>query len=98
MEKNDLKLIVEIDQRSKSNTKRLDEHNKRLEELEKTYSIMEKMDYRMSNVEGNVEKINQKLEDFSQQKGKKWDKLLDYLFYAIIGTLLLYISTQLGIK
>ena len=25
MEKNDLKLIVEIDQRSKSNTKRLDE-------------------------------------------------------------------------
>lgn len=31
-------------------------------------------------------------------KGKKWDKLIDYLFYAILGVLLSYIAYKLGLK
>lgn len=94
--------IAHIDERAKSNTKRLDEHDTRLDNLEKTYSIMEKMDYRMGKVESAVEKIDLKLDnkvsEDSKEKGKKWDKLIDYLFYTILGILLGYISVQLGLK
>ena len=44
MDKDDIKLLTEIEQRSKSNAHRLDEHDKKIEDLEKTYSIMQKMD------------------------------------------------------
>lgn len=42
MDKEELTKIVEIEQRSKSNTKRLDEHDADIKELKNTYSIMEK--------------------------------------------------------
>ena len=86
--------LVEVEQRSKSNTKRIDEYEERIESLEKTYSIMEKMDYRMSNVENNVSEIKQEITKGKEQKGLKWDKLIDYLFYAFIG----YALLKLGIK
>lgn len=43
--------VAHLEEREKSNTKRLNEHDERLDNLEKTYSIMEKMDYRMGKVE-----------------------------------------------
>ena len=57
---------------------------------------MQKIDFRVENVESNVEKINKKLEENSSEKGKKWDKLIDYVFYFVLCALLTYISTKLG--
>ena len=98
MERKDIEKLVEIDDRCKSNTHRIDEQEKRIDSLEKTYAIMEKMDYRMENVENSVEKINQKLDNNINEKGKKWDKLIDYLFYFILALLLGYIAMQFGLK
>lgn len=94
MEDKYIERLVEVEQRSKSNTKRLDDADKRLDTLEKNTAILEKMDYRMGNVESNVEKINKKLDEKSKEKGMKWDKLIDYLFYAILA----YALFKLGIK
>lgn len=70
-------------------------HEERIEKLEDTYSLMQKMDCRIENVEGAVakvekavEKIDTKLSTKVEEKGKKWDKLIDYLFYAVIAVLL----------
>ncbi len=90
--------LVAVEEARKSNTKRLDEHDEQIKELQNTYKIMEKMDYRMGNVEENVEKINSKLDETNQEKGKKWDKLIDYIFYAILGILLGFIAIKLGLK
>ncbi len=94
MDKDDIKLLTEIEQRSKSNAHRLDEHDKKIEDLEKTYSIMQKMDLRVSNIEGSVKSINTKLDAQSEKKGMKWDKLIDYIFYAILA----YCLYKLGLK
>lgn len=93
-EKELIERLVENEQRGKSNTKRIDEHDERIENLEKTYSIMEKMDYRMSNVENNVSEIKKDIQKGKEQKGMKWDKLIDYLFYAILAFALF----KLGLK
>ncbi|MBO5004879.1 MAG: hypothetical protein J6D03_06540 [Clostridia bacterium] len=86
--------IAHLEERAKSNTKRLDEHDARLDSLEKTYSIMEKMDYRMGNVENTVTAIKNDIQKGKEQKGMKWDKLIDYLFYAILA----YALFKLGLK
>lgn len=94
MDRQDIERLTEIEQRSKSNTKRLDDHDERIEKLEKNTAILEKMDYRMGNVEKTVDKINNKLDSKSEEKGLKWDKLIDYLFYAILA----YALFKLGLK
>lgn len=55
----DKERLIATEERAKSNTKRIDEHDKEINELKKTYSIMEKMDYRIGNVEDNIKKINE---------------------------------------
>ncbi len=94
--------VAHLEEREKSNTKRIDEHDSRLDKLEKNTAILEKMDYRMSKVESAVEKIDIKLDtkvsEDEKSKGKKLDKLVDYIFYAVLGCLLSYIAVQLGLK
>lgn len=94
MEEKYIEKIQEIADRSKSNTKRIDEHDKKLNELEKTYSIMEKMNFRMGKVENAVERIDIKLQGSDKSKSMKWDKLIDYLFYALLA----YALFKLGLK
>lgn len=99
MEKTELiEKVAHLEERAKSNTRRLDEHDNRIDSLEKTYSIMEKMDYRMGKVETAIDNIDKKLDDKQEEKGKKWDKLIDYIFYAVLGVLLGYIAIELGLK
>lgn len=86
--------LVAVEEGRKSNTKRIDEQDKQIKELQNTYSIMEKMDYRMSNVEDNVSEIKTEIQKGKEQKGMKWDKLIDYLFYAILAFALF----KLGLK
>lgn len=56
----------------------------------------------MGKVETAVDNIDKKLDakvqEDSKIKGKKWDKLIDYLFYAILALLLGYIAMNLGLK
>lgn len=94
MDKNETKWMTEIDQRAKSNTKRIDDVERDVDELKKTYSIMEKMDLRVGNIETSVKTINSKLDSQTEKKGLKWDKLIDYIFYTILA----YCLYKLGIK
>ena len=60
--------VAHLDERAKSNTKRLDEHEDRIDSLEKTYSIMEKMDYRIGNMENSVDEIKTEIKKNKEQK------------------------------
>ena len=97
--------IVKIEENVKSNQHRLDNAEQKIEKLEDTYKIMEKMDWRMSNVETSVNKINEKLDKHEKdiidgnnktdkEKSIKWDKVIDYLFYAVLA----YALIKLGLK
>ena len=91
---NHVEQLIKCEESCKSAHKRLDGHEDRITKLEDTYSIMEKMDYRMGNVEKSISSINSKLEKKEESKGMKWDKLIDYLFYAFVA----YILIQIGLK
>ncbi len=87
-----------LEEKFKHTEEKLDEHDKRINELEKTYIIMQKMDLRVSNIEKQVGTINTKLDAQSENKGKKWDKLIDYLFYFVVAILLGLLVAKLGLK
>ena len=78
--------------------KELEKHEKRISSLEKTYQVMEKMEYRMDKIDESIASINEKLDNAANDKGKKWDKLIDYLFYFFIAAVLSFVALKLGIK
>lgn len=87
-----------VKERFNSVDKTIEIHEKRISNLEKTYQVMEKMEYRMNLMEKTMNSMDEKLDAQASEKGKKWDKLIDYVFYFVIAALLGYIIHQMGIK
>lgn len=77
---------------------KFDNHEERITSLEHSTKILETMNYRIGQMETTIKSINQKLDSREDEKGKKWDKLIDYLFYFIVALILGYVAYKLGIK
>lgn len=81
---------------------KLENHEKRIENLENSIKDFKTVIYRLDILEKSVAtliaKVDLMLEKNSEDKGKKWDKLIDYIFYAVLGILLSYIAYKLGFK
>ena len=77
---------------------KFDNHEERISSLEQSTRILETMNYRLGQMETTIKSINQKLDSKESEKGKKWDKLIDYLFYFVIAAILGYVAYKLGIK
>lgn len=77
---------------------KFDNHEERITSLEHSTRVLETMNYRLGQMETTIKTINTKLDAKVDEKGKKWDKLIDYLFYFIIALILGYVAYKLGIK
>lgn len=87
MEKEYLTKLVEVEQRSKSNTKRLDEHEEQIKELSNVYVALTKVDDKVSNVENDVSEIKQDLKDIKEKPAKNWDKVITTIIGTVVGAL-----------
>lgn len=94
MEISERERLVQVEDRAKSNTKRLDEHDEQIKELNNVYLALTKVDDKVTNVEKDVSEIKSEIKKGKEQKGMKWDKLIDYLFYATLAFALF----KLGLK
>lgn len=81
---------------------KLENHEKRIETLENSTSDFKTVVYRLDILEKSIATMNAKLDlalkKDDEDKSKKWDKLIEYIFYAVLGLLLGYIAYKLGIK
>lgn len=89
--------VEEINQRSKSNTKRLDklEHfTVALTELTTSVKVMvTKQEYIADKVDGLDCKVN----TLEQRPAKKWEATVDKVLNLIIGAIIAYLLVKLGI-
>lgn len=87
-----------IEEKFKNHEEKIKEHEKRIDKLEDTYATLSNISFRMDKMEKSIENIDKVLLKQVNDKGNKWDKIVDYLFYAILGILLSYIAIKLGLK
>ena len=83
-----------IEEKFKVQDHTINNHEERIKNLEKIYVIMAKMETSINSIKEDVTNIKRKQNEETQQKGMKWDKLIDYIFYAILA----YCLYRLGIK
>ena len=88
MEKTELiERLITTEDRAKSNTKRLDEHDEQIKELSNVYIALTKVDDKVSNVENDVSEIKNDLKDIKEKPAKNWDKIISTMIGTIVGAL-----------
>lgn len=105
MNENYIERLVAVEQRSKSNTKRLDEidsknaeQDRKIIELSDIYIALTKVDAKLDNVEKICTKNASDIEVIKSKPGKKLDLIWGYIVAGIIAGLITFTFTILGMK
>ena len=98
MNKEEIKLITEIDQRSKSNTKRIDEHENKINKLSDFYVALTKVNDKVEVIDGDVKDIKKDLEDIKEKPTKRYEQIVSYILTALVGAIIGLVFTKIGLK
>jgi len=102
--------LTEVDARSKSNTHRLDELEDNVEDLHRLATAVEVMAEQMKHqaeairrMEGDMNRIGQKVDAIEKKPAKRWDGIVDKFVAGLVGAVatalaagLIYLLTVAG--
>ena len=86
--------LTETEARSKSNTHRLDEVEQKVDTLQRLTTAVEVMATEqrhqtetMAEIKEDVTALGTKVDAIEKKPGKKWDGMVEKLFYGVLGVL-----------
>ena len=89
--------VAEIDQRSKSNTHRIDKIEQRLDETDKLVTSVQLLAQRMGTVEGDVSEIKTTVKELADKPGKRWESMVEKIIWLLVGGLIAFAAAKLGL-
>lgn len=98
MEKDIEHRLTVVEDRSKSNTIRLDEVERRQDNLEELTTTVKVLATKEENVERTVGEIKNDVKEMKDKPNKRYDKIIDVIITAVIGVLVGYIFAKIGIN
>lgn len=91
------KRLTEVEERSKSNTKRLDEVERRQDNLDKLVATVEVLAVKESNVENDVKEIKSDVKSLTSKSGQRWDGLVDKIILTVAAAAVGFLLSRLGL-
>lgn len=79
--------VIELDQRSKSNTKRLDRLEKTTEAVQELATSVKLMAQNLERMNEELEKQGQRLEKLEQQPADRWNTIIKTMLTAVVSAL-----------
>lgn len=89
--------LTEVESRSKSNTKRLDDMEKRQNDLDELVSTVKVLAVREENVENDVKEIKNDVKSIKDKPGQRWDSIVDKVIWAVLGAGVAFVLAKLGL-
>lgn len=83
--------IAKIDERSKSNTHRLDEQEKRIDNIEELTTSVKVLATREERVESDVKEIKTDVKKLAERPAKRWEGLVDKIIAALAGAFIAWL-------
>lgn len=90
------KRLTEVEERSKSNTHRLDEVERRQDNLDKLVATVEVLAVKEGNVENDVKEIKSDVKALTNKSGQRWDGLVDKIILTIAAAVVGFLLSQIG--
>lgn len=88
--------LTEVEERSKSNTHRLDNLQKRQDDLDELVSTVKVLAVREEAVEDTVKKIDSKVENLTGIPGKRWEGLVNQIITVLVAAIAGFILAKIG--
>lgn len=92
-----VKVLTEVDDRSKSNTHRLNEHTKRLDNLDSLVRSVEHLATNQANMDIDLKEIKTDVKALTDKPGKRWEQLVATVLSVIVGAVLGVLLAKLGV-
>lgn len=89
--------LTEVESRSKSNTKRLDDVEERQDNLDKLVATVAVLAEKESNVENDVKEIKNDVKSIKDKPGKRWDDIVDKAIWAVLAALIAFLLAKFGL-
>lgn len=90
--------LTEVEERSKSNTKRLNDMEKRQDDLDELVSTVKVLAVREENVENDVKEIKSDVKSLASKPAKRWDNLVNQLITIIVSAIAGFVLAQFGLN
>lgn len=89
--------LTAVEERSKSNTKRLDKLEETTDAISRLATSMEVMAERQEQVASTVDKLDGKVTAMEQKPAKRWDGLVDKIIWAIVAAVIGFLLARIGL-
>ena len=89
--------LTAVEDRSKSNTHRIEDLEKRQDNLDDLVTTVKVLATREENVENDVKEIKADVKTMAAQPAKRWNGIIDKAIGAVVGGIICYILVQLGL-
>lgn len=89
--------LTEVEQRSKSNTHRLEEMEKRQDDLDELVSTVKVLAVREEQVESDVKEIKSDVKSLTNKPAQRWDSLVDKIIWAVAGAVVAFLLAKIGL-
>ena len=89
--------LTEVEERSKSNTHRIDDVEKRQDNLDKLATSVAVLAEREKKVEENVEEIKVDVKSITGKPAKRWETLISQLITVVVAAVAGFILAKIGL-
>lgn len=89
--------LTEVEERSKSNKKRLDEFEKRLDDTTQLVTSVAVMAEKLKNMEVSISDVQVNLRKIAEKPGKRWDSIVEKVLLGIVAAVVAYILANVGL-
>ena len=89
--------LTAVEERAKSNTKRLDKLEESTEAISRLATSMEVMAERQKQVADTVGKLDDKVTAMEQKPVKRWDSLWDKIIWALVAAVIGFLLARIGL-
>lgn len=89
--------LTEVEERTRSNSHRLDEVEKRQDNLDDLVSTVKVLAVKEENVENVVTEIKSDVKSLAGKSGKRWDSIVEKVILTVVAAGVTYAMAKLGI-
>ena len=89
--------LTEVEERSKSNARRIEEIEKRQDNLDELVGTVKVLAVREERVEGDVKEIKSDVKSLTGKSGQRWDGFVDKVIWAICAAAIAYFLAKIGL-
>lgn len=90
--------IIEIDQRSRSNTHRLDKLEEQVKAIYELTTSVRLLAEKQDRMAGTLKELDEHVSSLEQKPAKKWDNLVDKIIAIAVAAALGFLLAQIGLQ